>query len=769
MTTPKSRRPLQRSQVRGRPLTFALTVRQALPSIRRRIQTGIPLSASKLPGILFGTTIFVSAFLLFQVQPMVGKFILPWFGGSPAVWTTAMLFFQCILFAGYVYAHLLGRLRSVRLQTLIHVVLLVSSAGLAALVLPDAALRPSGDEEPVARILLILALSVGLPYFCLATTGPLLQHWYTRTPLGGSVFRLYALSNVGSFVALLSFPYVFEPLFELPVIGQMWTAGFWLFAVLCAGLAIGMGRSHGLLAAPPDGRAACEDASPNDAPTWRQRAGWVALPALASLAFIATTDHVSHDIAPEPRLWIATLGLYLLTFILSFDHPRWYRPVATAVACVLSIVLLTGKNDLPAWLGLEWDYGVAELRWMHYAMMFLVCFMCHGELYRKRPEDPRHLTEFYLWMSFGGACGGLFVALVATHWFNDYYEWTLCLLGALALAASIIARHHWPLPALPSARVLLLSLPICALVLFWEDPLHWRGKSSADRVEIRLDQSRNFYGTVSVGERRYPDEPERNHRVFFSGQVTHGIQYLADDKRRLPVTYYGLESGIGETLTYLKSLHPSLHVALVGLGAGTLATYAREPDHYDFFEINPEAVRVANQWFDNVSTCLAHEKRMIVGDARLRIEQLPAGTLYDVIVLDAFSGGSVPMHLLTREAFQIYERHLKPGGFIAINITNAYLNLYPVVRKQAEALGMGFRNKYQAADASQHIRHNQHFIMTRDAAYLKRHPSINRRYVDAQGREVAVENLELPDVPLWTDHFSSLNPISQPPARPKGF
>lgn len=725
------------------------------------------MSASKLPGLLFGTTIFVSAFLLFQVQPMVGKFILPWFGGSPAVWTTAMLFFQCVLFGGYVYAHLLGQLRSVRAQTLIHGALLIASASLAAFVLPDASLKPSGNEEPVARILLILGLSVGLPYFCLATTGPLLQHWYTRTPLGGSVFRLYALSNVGSFVALLSFPYVFEPLFELPDIGRMWTAGFWLFALLCAGLALGMGRSAGLLVArtePPT-----EAPASRTGPGWRQRAGWIALPALASLAFIATTDHVSHDIAPEPRLWIATLGLYLLTFILSFDHPRWYRPGATAVACVLSILLLTGKSDLPAWLGFDWDYGVSELRWMHYAMMFLVCFMCHGELYRKRPQDPRQLTEFYLWMSFGGACGGLFVALIATHAFNDYYEWTLGLIGALVLAASVISREYPGWVKTPTARATLLALPLCALVLVWEDPLHWRGRSTTERVEIRLDQSRNFYGTVSVGERRYPAEPERNHRVFFSGQVTHGIQYLADDKRRLPVTYYGFESGIGETLTYLKSRHPSLRVALVGLGAGTLATYAREPDQYDFFEINPEAVRVANQWFDNVSSCLAHEKRMIVGDARLRIEQLPEQTRYDVIVLDAFSGGSVPIHLLTREAFQIYERHLKPDGFIAINITNAYLNLYPVVRKQAEALGMGFRNKYQAADASQHIRHNQHFIMTRDTAYLNTHPSVNRRYVDAQGREVAVESLEQPGVPLWTDHFSSLNPISQPPARPKGF
>jgi hypothetical protein len=692
-------------------------------------------------GLLFPVTVFASAFLLFQVQPMVSKFILPWFGGSPAVWTTAMLFFQSVLFGGYVYAHLLGTRASRRRQVAIHLTLLVAAAAAAAFVLPGEALKPLGDEAPVGRILLILGLSVGLPYFCLATTGPLVQHWYAQAGMGGSVFRLYALSNVGSFIALL-----------------------------CGAIVLGSARHRRPSAGAAASPAAAAQTPPSAGPSRMQRARWVLLPALASLAFIATTDHVSHDIAPEPRLWIATLGLYLLTFILSFDHPRWYRPAWTAAACLVAVVFLSGRSDIPGWFGADWDYGMTEVRGLHYAAMFLACFLCHGELYRQRPADTRHLTAFYLWMSFGGACGGLFVAMVATNLFDDYYEWPLFLVAAIALSCAVLAREWRARPgygtagagAGAGALASLVCIGLVALILWWEDPLHRRALSGGDWVDVRLDQSRNFYGTVSVKERRHPADPSRDYRVFYSGQITHGIQYLDPAKRRLPVTYYSEESGIGETLLHAAARSPSLRVALVGLGAGTLATYAREDDHCDFFEINPEAVRVADVWFDNVSACRSRTKRMIVGDARLKMAQLPDDLRYDVIVLDAFTGGSVPTHLLTVEAFAIYRRHLKPGGYIAINITNGYLNLYPIVRAQAEALGMGFRNKFLPADPARHIRRNQHFVMTEDTDYLQRHPSVNRRFLDANGRLLRTENLDVPGVPLWTDRFSSLNRIAWP-------
>jgi hypothetical protein len=703
---------------------------------------------------LYALTIFISAYLLFQVQPLISKFILPWFGGSPTVWTTAMLFFQCTLFCGYVYAHVLSRHGSVRAQKWIHMGLLVLAAALASRVLPGDALKPLGEEEPIGTILLLLGSCVGLPYFVLSTTGPLLQHWFVRTGGGSSVFRLYALSNVGSFLALLSFPYFFEPNFELPQLGWMWTWGFWIFALLCAAV-VHLSAGH-----PAPGSVTLDDVSPDPSrlaanPRHRDRVMWVGLPALASFAFIATTDHVSHDIAPEPRLWIATLSLYLLTFILTFDHSRWYQRRWVALLALLSLVFLSGRNEIPGWFALDWDYSVSDVRWTHLGSMFLVCFLCHGELYRRRPTHPGYLTEFYLWMSFGGACGGLFVALVATNYFSDFHEWPLYLGAATVLACLVVVSSLWPARRLARWS----ALPVLALVMYLLDPLHLRAEPSPDYTEIRLHQSRNFYGTVSVTERRFLKTPEEDYRVFYSGQITHGKQFQAPERRRIPVAYYGEGSGAGETLRYAQSRRNRISVAVIGLGAGTLATYARPSDHFDFYEINPDASAVAQRWFDNVSTCLAQEKRIIIGDARLKLEQLDRNVRYDVIVLDAFTGGAVPIHLLTREAFQIYEQHLTHDGFIAINITNGYLNLYPVVKRQAQALGMGFRNKFQPSDDSVHARKNLYFILTRDQRYLQSHPSINRQFFDAQGRLIREEPEDVAGVPLWTDHFSSLTPI----------
>jgi spermidine synthase len=666
---------------------------------------------------------------------------------------------------------------SPRVQSWTHIALLIAASALALFVVPGQYLKPTGAEDPIGKILLLLGVTVGLPYFCLATTGPLIQYWFTQVCPGRSAFRLYALSNLGSFLALLSFPYLFEPFFELTQLGNFWTLGFWIFVLLCATVTVRVKRlSHTLpIHVSPHHDQAVGVFSP---PSLIQRLSWVLLPALASLAFIATTDHVSHDIAPEPKLWIATLGLYLLTFIVCFDHPRWYQRRWVALACLLAVVLLSGRSEIPGWFGLDLDLGVSEVRWIHLTVMFLIAFMSHGELYRLRPHNPKHLTEFYLWMSFGGACGGLFVALVATNFFTDYYEWTLCLLAAIGLAGVILgheaarsgeaegevggvaggsqrAGKNRSSAVAAALGILLFG----GLVFFWEDPFHLRSDSDDEYTDVRMYQARNFYGTISVGERRYRDDPSRDFRVFYSGRVTHGMQFLDPSKRRLATTYYSPESGVGETLEYAKSKKPSLRVAIIGLGAGTLANYARAEDHYDFYEINPQAVRVANQWFDNVPQCLARTKQIIIGDARLKLEQLPEDVLYDVIALDAFSGGSVPIHLLTREAFEIYKRHLKPDGFIAIHITNAYLNLYPVVRRQAEHLGFGFRNKYQTNIPERRIRHNQYFVMTNDGEYLQRYPSVNRQHFDQRGALIRTEDPNLPGVPLWTDHFSSLNSI----------
>ena len=740
---------------------------------------------------IFALTIFISAFLLFQVQPMVSKAILPWFGGGPAVWTAAMLFFQCALFGGYLYAHALASVQSAQRQAWIHIVLLAIAALLAQSVIPDPALRPSSDHSPVTQIIWILLLSVGLPYFCLASTGPLLQHWFARAAFSGSVYRLFALSNLGSLLALLSFPYLFEPWFELPVIGRGWAWGFWVFAIACAAVALVQARAVAergsvLWQAPsgapalggslsgqslPSGAASSAQPSANAssrAGRFSEIAAWIGLPALASMLFIATTDQASHNIAPEPRLWILTLSIYLLSFIVSFDHSRWYRPGLVAALGLVLVLFVAGRHAIPELFGAYWGYGATELRYLFAVMLFLVCLVCHGELYRRRPSDPSRLTGYYLWMSFGGACGGLFIALVATHLFNDFHEWPIGLAASAALCVSVVARELKAASRAGTARnagtttgaLTWVAMLACAAPAFWWDnPIRGRTSAFPEAVESTLDQSRNFYGVVAVVERRFSADPSKDHRVFYSGQVTHGIQPLAPDKIRQPVSYYDSASGIGETLNYLKSKKPAVDVAVTGLGAGTVALYARPTDRYDFFEINPEAERIARGWFTFLADSPAKELRVLIGDARLTFAQLPEDKRYDMILLAAFSGGSVPVHLLTREAFSAYAAHLKPDGFLVVNITNAYLNLYPVVKRQAEALGMMVRSRFQEKDSDRFIRENHYMILTKDAHYIHTHPSIDRPIRNAQGTITGYWQYDIPGVGLWTDNFSSITPL----------
>jgi spermidine synthase len=709
-------------------------------------------------------TIFVSAYLLFQVQPLMSKLILPWFGGSPTVWTTAMLFFQIALFGGYVYSHAITRYISIKSQAVLHLLLLIAAALLSIFVIPDESFKPTGDENPVRHILWLLICCVGLPYFCLATTGPLIQYWFALAFRERSPYRLYSLSNIGSFFALLSFPYVFEPNFELRSIGWFWTSGFWVFAILEIVVIVQIMRSN--IEPPVHNLSSVQSHAAFTSPSTWTRLLWVGLPALASMTLIAATDHVSHDVAPEPRIWVFTLCLYLLTFIICFDHPRWYCRRIAAFCTVFAILLLSGRKVIPDWFGLEIEFGVSELRWSSFATMFLICFVCHGELVRLRPKTSQHLTEFYMNMSFGGACGGLFVTLVANNCFNDYYEWFFCLVAGLGIGLIILAssvpttgKYYMKCDIIKVAIFGVMFMAFGSAIYVWQDPFYIMRSPSADFSASLLRQNRNFYGAVSVEDLVHRSDPRQNYRVFFSGQIVHGMQFTHPDRQTTPASYHSIGSGVGQTLEYAKSKYPSLRVAVVGLGAGTLANYARELDQYDFYEINPEVISIAQENFDNLRLCKAKKWCTILGDARLKIGQSADDVLYDMIILDAFSGGSVPIHLLTKEAFAIYRKHLKKDGFIVANITNGYLNLYPVLKRQAEYLGMNFRYKSQAPAPSQRIRRSKYFIMTEDKEYISNYPSENSKYYDANGEFIGEENPEIPGVSLWSDHFSSINAI----------
>ncbi len=720
--------------------------------------------SSRMLVLLMAVTVFVSAFLLFQVQPLISKLILPWFGGSPTVWTIAMLFFQCALFAGYGYSHLVTRYLPFRTHLKIHVALLVVSAVMSMLILPRDSFKPHGDENPALRILLLLSVCVGLPYVTLASTGPIVQAWFARVCPGQSPYRLYSLSNVGSFLALLSFPYLFEPYFQLPELGRAWTAIYWVFAGCCGGTSLWLMRHTSL----PEDRWQPSyelDVDQGEKPSWVHRSLWVALPALASLTMIAATDHVSHNVAPEPRLWITTLGLYLLTFIITFEHERWYQRTFVAAACLAAIVLLTGKSEVLDWVGLDWSFGVSELRWSHFAVMFLICFLCHGELVRLRPMGAKYLTEFYLCISAGGACGGIFASIVAVNLFDDFYEWPLCLVVASIAAIWIVCgsrpSRYAKVVAIDRRSIIACGVSLLAIgwIGYMTDPFQWRSADSGDYQTTHLYRGRNFYGAISVEDEIHRSVPSKSFRGFYSGNVTHGMQLSLPEEHLRPVSYYGATSGAGETILYAQRRQSSLRIAVVGLGAGSLASYGRATDQFDFYEINPEVIRVAETYFTFLSECKA-STHIFVGDGRLKIQESPHEP-YDIILLDAFTGGSVPVHLLTQEAFAMYREHLAEDGFLVVHITNAYLELYPIVKLQAKALGMGYRSKFEAYDRGRMVRRNHYMTITNDSVFLDEFPSVYPPIYDEKETIIDRKEPEVAGATLWTDHFSSINSIER--------
>lgn len=760
--------------------------------------------AARLPvAFLLGTLSLLSAFLLFQVQPVISKFILPWFGGSPGVWTTCMVFFQIVLFAGYTYAHLLTKLRP-RTQAIIHSGLMLTALAVLPIA-PGDGWKPVGDEDPAGRILLLLLGTVGLPYFILSSTSPLAQVWFTRAVPGGTPWRLYALSNIGSLVALLSYPFFFEPRLEVTAQTWLWSGAFVIFAALSTALAWKL--SSPAPTAVFEGKRAPEVAETS--PRWWHRILWVTLPALASVMLLATTNHVCQDVAVVPFMWVVPLSLYLLTFIICFEHERWYVRWLWAVLALVVIFITAGEKQLGSGVDLTPTY-VAEIAWC-FGSMFLACLLCHGELARLKPA-PSRLTEFYLLMSAGGAIGGLLVSLVAPRVFVTFMEWPLGLILSLVVAGAALIRAFWQtsprwLPVLAVGWVLIFlgadhvaarefgqgspykhfeqliyhNLEAAMLERRWlwwlMDGLvfaylagivprlwkNWRRKwlpmvmeaatlgllvpalcfllMKTLHVEERVERVRNFYGAVYVDE-DYDAGLENQYRTLTHGGIVHGMQNMGDLYREEPVTYYGRSTGIGKALGRLRDL-PGSKVGVVGLGAGTVGCYAQQGHDFRFYEINPEVVRLARKHFTYLADA---EKRgatveTLIGDARLMLEREP-DQLFDVLLLDAFSGDAIPMHLLTREAFQIYHRHMKADGIIAVHVTNSYLTLAPVVEKQAAA--MGWRTTRVITEEIGDDDDTDYVLVTQNEAFLKANPP-----------DVPEDEPKL-DVPLWTDRYHNL-------------
>jgi hypothetical protein len=687
-------------------------------------------AAGPWPQVTFALTILLSAFLLFQVQPLVSKAILPWFGGCPAVWTTCMLFFQMLLFGGYLYAHLLQRWLAPRSQVVVHLVLVALDLAMLPII-PGANNKPVDSSYPTWRILLLLMTTVGLPYFALSATSPLVQAWFGARCPGRSPYRLYALSNFGSLAALLSYPLCFEPAFDLPSQSTLWSGAFLLYAALCAVSVACMWQfgDRQWLATDPLGLA--EDSSPASggacAPTWRDRAVWLLLPACASLMLLATTNHVCQDVAVVPLLWVMPLALYLLSFIICFDHARWYvRPVwagAAVVALVGAAANDSQHSNTPLSL-------VQELL-LYFAMLFFVCMVCHGELARRKP-NPRYLTEFYLLIAAGGALGGLLVAVVAPLVFSSYLEWPIgmAVSGVLALGLLNPVRLRGRLQVVRYLGfVLVVGAGLSYLVYY--------------RFQFGrpVDQARNFFGVIAVQE-YYRHDPAQHQFLLVHGRITHGCQFTDPVKRHWATSYYGEKSAVGQAIRYFQR-SGGVRLGAIGLGVGTLASYAKPNDVFRFYEINLEVLRMAREHFTYLADCRG-KWDVVLGDARLSLEA-ELSQRFQIMVLDAFSGDAIPTHLLTREAFDVYQRHLVDNGVIAVHVSNKYLRLAPVVRRLAEDCGLKITRISGEKDEDRLLSSNDWVLMTRNEAFLKAHPPKPAFSADDGQR-----------VPLWTDQYSNL-------------
>jgi len=675
--------------------------------------------------------IFLAATLLFQVEPLIGKCILPWFGGGPSVWTTCLMVFQTLLFAGYAYAHLVARLSPLP-QRAVHAVIVL--AALACLpVLPSADWKPTGSEHPTLRIVLILVTSVGLPFFVLSATGPLVQRWHAFLVPGKSPYHLYALSNAGSLIGLITYPFVIEPSLPVPVQSMLWSIGFVIYGLLVVAVAAGSlwggwsavadgATTTGTALEIPDRRAV--------AVGWSQIALWFALAVVPSVMLLAVTNTICLDVASVPFLWVLPLTLYLVSFILCFGSSRSYSrslflpATAVAAAALVGVLLVPGTS-------------IALQVAVCLALLFTVSMFCHGELTRSKPGTDG-LTLFYLVISAAGAVGAVCVSLLAPLIFTSFIELHLATMATLGLGLLIVYRD--PRSRLAGGRpawawAAMLSCGALLGVGFAYDALDL---SHAGVIY----STRNFYGLLGVCE-EHVEDPERAVRFLSHGNTWHGAQFTNPTRRREPTMYYVEQSGIGIALRHHAVGRPR-RIGVIGLGVGTLATYAEAEDTLQFYEIDPDVLKCARTYFSFLDDCRGRWS-VVLGDARLALESdlgksEPQG--FDVLVVDAFSSDSIPLHLLTEEAMSVYLRHLAPGGLLAFHISNRHLNLQPVL--------MGLVRRYSLLSRLVDVRERRQgdgtstwVLMSRDATVLG-------------GIFAEYPPLDEPRTVAWSDAYCSL-------------
>ena len=675
--------------------------------------------------LLFACTIFLSAFLLFEVQPMIGKIILPWFGGSASVWSACLLFFQAALLAGYLYAHCVTRYLKPKQQAALHLILMAISVALLP-ILPSPRWKPLESGDPSGRILLLLTTTIGLPYILLSTTTPLLQAWYVAAKPGSIPYRMFALSNFGSMLALLIFPVLVEPSLGTRAQAFTWSGVYVIFVLLCAAVAWKTPRRY------PKATSTGEPTTEILAPAWNLCLMWTALAACASALLLSITNHLSQNVAPIPFLWVAPLAIYLLSFIICFEREKGYRrPVFLPL---LAVSLGAAAYAIYYEQG---NLAIKRLIPVFLATLFVCCMVCHGELARLKP-DPRHLTSFYLMVSLGGVLGGLFVAVVAPHLFDTYFELLLLLVACPALVATVL----WFRPGEWTRKWLLLSVrfAMIAVTVALAGYLGYKKRIDDRRFERSV---RNFYAVLRV--LNVPETADQTAvRRLIHGTIDHGEQILAASERRTPTSYYGATSGMGRAIRHLQQ-KPHVRIGVVGLGAGVTAAYCRPGDVFRFYEINPLDLKIANTWFTFLSDCPA-DHQVLLGDARITMER-QTSQQFDVMAIDAFTSDAIPMHLLTREAFELYFRHLQPSGILAVHISNRYLDLAPVVMRNARDLGKtGFLVKDDPAEPD-YLSESDWILVSSDSSLTSQ----------AAFQGATIEHLNPPKgFRPWTDDYSNL-------------
>jgi len=755
---------------------------------------------------MFALTILLGAFLLFQVQPLIAKLILPWFGGSAAVWTSCMLFFQMALLGGYAYAHWVNG-QAGRKQAFIHIGLLVVSF-LSLPILPNPAWKPQGGEDPLLRIIGLLAVTVGLPYFLLSSTSPLLQSWYSRSNGGAMPYRFFALSNAGSILGLLTYPVLVEPNLTSGQQAWMWSGSYVAFVLICALVAWMARDAHETVAVAAD--------SPDvAAPTWRDRFVWMGLAACASALLLAVTNHLTQNIAAIPFLWVLPLSLYLLSFILCFDSDRWYWRW---------LFIRLGAIALPAVayaISTESDISNLKLALGFFCTaLFVLCMVCHGELARRRPA-PSHLTSFYLMVSLGGAIGGLLIGFAAPYLLNGLYDLPI----VVSLTAFMLVYLLWLERGRASSKVVesesflgerydkavitVLTLALAGYIIlrlaaakyghpaFLREPflsapydapvflgivgliaayVLWRGRGAMDdksvnegfvtfviaaglaigiagflardtynNVKDSQVLARNFYGALRV----YDNDSTGTMgpvRTLRHGTIDHGEEFLWPQNERFATTYYSSGSGIGIAIRKLY-MTGGLHVGVIGLGSGTIAAYERPIDHFTFYDINPAVLRISQGWFHFLRDA-AGPHEIVLGDARLSLEKQPSQQ-FDVLAVDAFSGDAIPVHLLTRQAFELYWRHLKPDGVLAVHVSNKYLDLGPVVALGASATGKRAMMISNEADDDKEIAASDWVLVSSRPGFFEQD----------EVKGVAMPIQPIRGLRMWTDDYSNLYKI----------